>query len=184
MWQIIDTIRPFWAWVLLVASAGTLSVVWVMQYGFGILPCELCIWQRWPYVGIVIVASTAIIVRQWQQEDDQKFFSILAGIMATGGIFLALYHVGIEEHWWQRWSPSIVSDCATTQSTVTMNLEELREYFMSRTSVPPSCAQVSWSMFGLSLASYNGLFSFTLMIYCILITCSFLGIRRNNYEYK
>ena len=189
MWKIIGTIRPFWAWILLVVSAGILSVVWIMQYGFGLLPCDLCLWQRWPYYGLGVLALIVIIVRQWQKEDKkQKFFSISAGILATilatGGMFLALYHVGIEEYWWQRWYPSIVSECAATQSTTTMNIEELREYFMSRTSVTPSCAQVSWSLFGLSLASYNGLFSVALMIYCILITCSFFGIRRNNDEYK
>ena len=35
--------------VILAASAGALASAFVAQYVFGLEPCVLCIYQRWPF---------------------------------------------------------------------------------------------------------------------------------------
>ena len=34
----------------------------VSQYGFGLHPCEMCYWQRWPHQTAIVLALLALVV--------------------------------------------------------------------------------------------------------------------------
>ena len=57
--QNLLTIRTLAAAILIV-SAMTIGGAYVFQYGFNILPCEVCLWQR-PSYFIAIAAAIAIL---------------------------------------------------------------------------------------------------------------------------
>ena len=35
----------------------------VSQYGFGLSPCEMCYWQRWPHQAAIVLALLALLLR-------------------------------------------------------------------------------------------------------------------------
>jgi len=48
-------------WISLLVPAGLLGGAYVSQYGFGLFPCEMCWWQRYPHfaaIGLALLAFT------------------------------------------------------------------------------------------------------------------------------
>ena len=63
------------------------------------------------------------------------------------GTILALYHVGVENSWWRG-----TGGC-NAKGTEALTVAELKEAILSAPMV--SCGDVTWSLFGLSLATWN-----------------------------
>ena len=80
---------------LLAGAASALLLVAALGFqAAGYVPCELCILQRWPHLaaaGLAAVVLFAGFRRIW------ALLGLLAAAVATG---LALYHAGVELHWW------------------------------------------------------------------------------------
>jgi disulfide bond formation protein DsbB len=148
------------ALVILTAAITALSAVMIAQYGFGLLPCPLCIYQRVPYG---VVALLALLMQQPRLGGGRIGAALLALCAATfavgGGI--ALYHVGVEQHWWA--GPATCSGGIGAAASI--------EDLISQLSKPikiPACDQIAWSLFGVSMAGYNLLASVGL--------CGFAGL--------
>ena len=138
--------------LMLLAAAGSLALLvgaFIFQ-AFGYAPCKLCIWQRWPHgaaigAGVLILAMGPMAVLG---------FIGLLGALATGGI--GVYHTGIERGWWE--GPA---DC-TGRSDSLSGLSGSDLLSLDAQVNVIFCDEVAWSMFGLSMASWNALFSFAL----------------------
>jgi len=127
-------------------SAGLLIGALIFQYGFGMAPCKMCIWQRWPH-GIAIVLGALIYFM------PNRFIALLAGLVVLTGGGIGVYHAGVEQKWWQ--GPT---DCTGTGLSLTDNLLDM--------SAPISvvmCDVIPWSLFGVSMAGWNALLSFGLV---------------------
>lgn len=138
-----DPRRP--AFLLGLGSVAVLLVALTFQFGFGFLPCQLCIWQRWPYVIVAALAAVAVPFGQMRW-----MLALLLGAMAMALLFnsgLALYHTGVEQHWWIN-----SFDCGAPATTST-SLADLREQLMATPYVP--CDKIPWALFGISMAGYN-----------------------------
>lgn len=75
---------------------------------WGLAPCALCLWQRWPYwLAAGLAAGAAIAGGR-----ARRVLLGLAGVavLASGGI--ALLHVGVEQGWW----PSPLPGCTAPQA--------------------------------------------------------------------
>ena len=55
-----EQIKNIPLWAIPLYGIVVLSVAYIFEYGFGYLPCQLCLWQRLLWTGIVIIG--AIIV--------------------------------------------------------------------------------------------------------------------------
>lgn len=120
--------------------AALLSGAYISQYGFGLYPCEMCWWQRYPHfaaLGLGIVSFIAVPPRVW---------TALAGLAIITSGLIGGFHAGVEYGWWEG-----ITGCAR----VTGGLDVLDP------SVAPliRCDQAPWSLFGISLAGWNFLFS-------------------------
>jgi disulfide bond formation protein DsbB len=136
------------------AAAGTLALVLIAQYGFGLPPCEMCHWQRWPYIAALIFGLGALVLPRWRVQ--------LLGLAAlsfaiTGGI--GVFHAGVEWKWWQG-----LTSCGST-STAT-SLEDLRAQIMAAPVV--RCDEAAIRVFGLSMAGWNALWAAVLAIFTVL----------------
>ncbi len=138
-----------WLLAALLASAGALALALVGQFAFGLQPCILCLYERIPYLCVAFVALIGIVLPLGERQ--RRRLLVFAGLMFAGGAGLAVYHVGIEQHWWTSSIPGCVG--APVQ---TMSVEDLRASIL----VPlRSCDQVDWRLFGLTLAGWNAIAS-------------------------
>ncbi len=142
--------------LLLSGSIALLGGALGFQYLGGLHPCDLCIYQRIPHAVVIVLAVVAILT---SNRTSWPFWSILlAGLALLAGSMVAGFHVGVEQLWWQG-TPGCQN--AATPET----LEELRKQIMEQPVV--ACDTVAWSLFGISMASYNFVFSLALAIFAL-----------------
>lgn len=135
-------------------AAVTLGMAFLAQYGFGLAPCELCLWQRWPYGAAIAFAIAALALPRWRPA-----LLALAGfsILASGGI--AVFHVGVEEKWWQ--------GLASCSGAPTPNsIEALRAQLMAAPVV--RCDEAAFRFLSLSMAGWNAIWSLVLGAFALL----------------
>ena len=124
------------------------------QYVGGLMPCSLCLWQRWPHIIIVLLAVITLFVRM-----PRLVLSAIA-ITAASSVILAAYHAGVE---WQLWSGP--GGC-TANLTNSGDLTSLTDSLLSTPVV--RCDEVAWSFLGLSMAGWNSLFSLDICLIALL----------------
>lgn len=75
------------------AGVATLGIViaLISQYGFGWEPCQLCLWQRYPYYVGLGLAAPALF---WGVE--RRWLFAAAGLVFAIGAAIALYHSLVE----------------------------------------------------------------------------------------
>jgi len=119
-----------------------LGGAYVAQYGFGLPPCEMCWWQRYPHfaaVALALLSTFAAPRRLWVA-------LAAAAILISGAI--GAFHAGVEYGWWEG---------LTSCSTVDLGSGDPLEAIMNAPLV--RCDEVPWSLFGISLAGWNFLIS-------------------------
>jgi len=142
---------------VLVAILGSLSLLlgaFAFQYIGGYPPCKLCYWQRYPHI---IAIFFGVIY----------FYTLIAKIayISSGASFLSAafgaYHFGIEQGFWQ--GPNTCS----SGDVSTLSTDALIEQIMSAPII--KCDEVIWSLFNISMAGWNTIFSAFLGILWITI---------------
>ena len=127
----------------LVVPAALLGGAYISQYGFGLHPCEMCWWQRWPHfvaLGFALLAFVVPPQRVWT-------FAAALAILVSGAI--GLFHAGVEYGWWEG-----VTSCAAITAGGSGNaLEDIMNTPLVR------CDEAAWTLMGISLAGYNFLIS-------------------------
>ena len=153
---------PTAALLLALASGAVLLAVLALQYLGGLPPCPLCVWQRWPYVGVV---ALGLIGWRWRP----RVMLALAVPALLVGAGLGAYHVGVEQGWW-----ALPAGCAAGEGA--QSVEDLKRLLAE---APPACDQVSFTFLGLSLAGWNVITSLALAAYA---TAAALGLRRHTSQ--
>ncbi|MFL9839693.1 disulfide bond formation protein B [Sphingomonas sp. ST-64] len=115
----------------------------VSQYGFGLFPCEMCMWQRWPHYTAIVLAALSFVVRPARD----ALVGLAAIAIAISGA-IGAFHAGVEYGWWEG-----LTRCATTFSAGEGGLEAILNAPLIRCDVAP------WDLFGVSLAGWNAIFS-------------------------
>lgn len=147
------------AWVrnapllILAASAIVLGSAMASQYWGGLVPCKLCIWQRWPYVATIAAAVLALFVFR-STGARRALMGICAIAFAIGG-GIAVYHAGVELGWF----PGPTS-CTGDATLGAQTVEDLRRALLAQPVV--RCDEIQWSLFGISMAGYNAIVSIML----------------------
>ena len=127
--------------VPLALMAGALG----SQYLGGLVPCELCMYQRYPHYAAIVAAALAILLRRTPLTLP---LTVLAGllVLTSGGI--GAYHAGVEYKWWP--GPQ---HCTGTVAGGADFLKRLLAAPVIR------CDEPQWTLFGISLAGFNFLIS-------------------------
>ncbi len=127
-------------------SAGLMFGALIFQYGFGMAPCKMCIWQRWPHVIAIVLGAFIYFM-------PNRFIALLSGLVVLVGGGIGVYHAGVEQKWWE--GPT---DCTGTGLSLTDNLLD-----MTAPVNVVMCDVIPWSMFGISMAGWNAIISFGLV---------------------
>lgn len=134
---------------ILLVTVAILSSAYSAQYIGGLRPCILCLYERIPWL---ITGPLMLIIILMQFSGPARRMILLgAGLLMLAGAALGAYHVGVEQGYLQ--PPTSCSATATPS-----NLKDLKA--LLQTSLPPRCDEISWSLFGISLAGYNAIASF------------------------
>jgi disulfide bond formation protein DsbB len=132
--------------IALLLPAALLAGAWGSQL-FGLMPCEMCHWQRWPHYAAVVVAalSFAPLARP-----VQMLFVLFAAVLIAVSGAIGVFHAGVEYHWWQ-------GITACTAPVGTGDPMELLNQALRRPLV--RCDVPQWTLFGISLAGFNAILS-------------------------
>ena len=134
---------------ILAFSILSLSIAYFIQYVLGHKPCNLCVIERIPYIVAIIFISLIFILNKYH-----KIIYSLILIFFVFGAVVSFYHFGIEQGFF---SESLVCDLGNSQP---LNKEELLNQ-LKKTEVV-SCKDVTFRLFGLSLATINTIISIIL----------------------
>ncbi len=142
--------------LILAASVIVVGGALLSQYVGGLQPCELCLYQRWPYyAAIVLTAAAALLGRR----DTSRAVVALCALLFLAGGAVAFYHVGVEQKWFA--GPT----ACTAPSLTGGSIADLKAQLLA--TPPVRCDEVQWSLFGVSLAGWNMLASLGLVVFCI-----------------
>ena len=137
--------------IIFLVSILALASAFFIEYILGHQPCNLCIFERIPYLLAII-----IILLNFKFNQFEKFFILLLVIVFLFGAILSLYHLGIEQGFIQE---SLVCDLKSGSNL--LSKEEIMKQLQEKNV---SCKDVTFKIFGLSLTSYNILISLLISI--------------------
>jgi len=145
---------------LLLFSVLALAGAYVSQYGFGMEPCILCLYQRIPYFFIVLVSSISLFIKK--SEKIRLLLVGICGLSLIAGGMIAFYHVGVEQGKF-----SMSDGCEVGVEKVPSTLEEYTTQIMGKPNV--ACDEPQFVFLGLSMAAWNFLFSTSLGLITLIM---------------
>ena len=128
----------------LLAALSALGSAFTAQYVFDLWPCVLCLYQRWPYAAVILIALIGLIVGK---NIGPGYFLLLCAVGFATTAAIGGFHVGVEQGWWVG-----TAECVGDTSKA-MSVQELKAQIMSAPVV--RCDDIAWSLFGISMAGYN-----------------------------
>ena len=144
--------------LITVASVAILSTVLASEHWGGLHPCDLCTKQRIPYLVVIVGGTVATVLTMIGWRGVAALIITACGLAFLAGAGVGAYHVGIEQHWWEG-----SSACTGITTGAATNIEEMRDLVLAAPVV--RCDDISWSMFGISMAGYNVLASMVLAVF-------------------
>ena len=121
------------------APAALLGGAYVAQYGFGLPPCEMCWWQRYPHFAALGIGALAFVMK------PARTWVALAGLAILTSGLIGGYHAGVEYGWWEG-----ITACTASGANV-----------MDFSTPLIRCDVAPWTLWGISLAGFNFLISCT-----------------------
>tara|TARA_B100000686_G_C16035984_1_gene592956 strand:- start:1 stop:483 length:483 start_codon:yes stop_codon:yes gene_type:complete len=131
--------------LLIVASA------FFIEHELGHQPCRLCLYERIPYFLSILLIIKIFFIKIYERET-----LLLLSLVFIISACLAFYHFGIEQNFFEE---SLA--CAVDDLSENVTKEELLKQLSQNTI---SCKNVSFKIFGLSLAAINTIFSLILSV--------------------
>jgi len=138
-------------------------MAYFIEYVLKHQPCNLCLIERIPYFFSIIVISICLFAEKFE-----KISLIILSLIFFSATLIAFYHFGIEEGFIKE---SLVCDLNNKSNNLSKEalLNQLNE-------MPVSCKDVTFKIFGLSLATFN---IFISLILGVITTKLFLTYEKN-----
>ncbi len=146
-------------------SAATLAMAYISQYGFGLQPCMLCLYQRIPYA-LNIVFGICALLASFRYPRLMMLLLMLSVLSFFAGAAVAGFHVGVEQKWWQG-----IASCGGNVIPPHASVEDLRALLTQQRIV--RCDTPAWTLLGISMAGYNFMLSLALVVITLFL------VRRN-----
>ena len=128
--------------LVLVFSIIAILAAYFIQYALGHKPCNLCLIERVPYIFSIMIISICLFTKKFE-----KITLIILSLTFFTAALLSSYHFGIEQGFIKE---SLVCDLNNSINELSKEalLNQLKE-------MPISCKDVTFKVFGLSLATFN-----------------------------
>ena len=129
-----------------------LLFAYFVEYGLKHIPCNLCLIERIPFMITIILIFFVFIYSKYE-----KIILISIGLIFIFGALVSFYHFGIEQGFF---SESLVCELDSIGAGTTSAEELLKE--LGTKSV--SCKDVTFKIFGVSLATLNTIISLAISV--------------------
>ena len=128
--------------LMLVLSIFAILAAYFIQYALGHQPCNLCLIERVPYIFSIIIISICLFTGKFE-----KITLIILSLTFFAATLLSFYHFGVEQGFIKE---SLVCDLNSSNNELSKEalLNQLKK-------LPVSCKDVTFKIFGLSLATFN-----------------------------
>jgi disulfide bond formation protein DsbB len=127
----------------LLVPAVALAAAFGSQYLGGLVPCEMCWWQRYAHMAALALALLALVV------PGRALIWLAALAIATSGA-IGFYHAGVELHYFKGF----------TECTSTVTAGSTDDFLKAIMAAPlVRCDDIQWSLFGISMAGWNAILS-------------------------
>ncbi|MCX7337168.1 MAG: disulfide bond formation protein B [Pelagibacterales bacterium] len=159
----INKIHKYFIYIFVINLFVVSSALFI-EYILKVKPCALCIYQRYPYYLILLLSALFFLKNNWKYS-----LMILMTLTSIVGFFLAGYHVGIEY--------GVIDELSSCKTEISKNISKdilLKEL---QSKLAPSCKQVDFKLFGMSLALINMIMS---LIFAILYYKLFSWIKKTS----
>ena len=140
--------------IVLATSIAVLAGAWFFQLVVGLVACELCLAERWPWYAAIVIAGAFLGLKR---PEIERYAPALFGLLFLGAFCLAAYHVGVEQHWIA--GPDA---CTVSGSHHAKTIEELTAEIMAAPVV--RCDDIQWSLVGISLAGWDAVLSLAMVV--------------------
>jgi len=149
--------------LILLFSVFVLIAAYFIQYILKYQPCNLCLIERIPYIFSIIVILICLLTKKFEKES-----LIILSLIFFSATLIAFYHFGIEQGFIKE---SLVCDLNNESNNLS------KEALLSQLKIMPvSCKDVTFRIFGLSLATFN---IFINLILCFITVKLFLTYEKN-----
>ena len=132
------------------AAAFALGLALASEKWEGLVPCALCLLERWPYrVAIALGLVASVVPHRWA-----RALLVLVVLAMLADAAMAVVHVGVEQHYW----PSPLPECIAPRFTGGSIAERLAQ-MPARPAKP--CEDAAYLIPGLpiSMAAMNLLYA-------------------------
>ena len=144
----MNKVTNYFIAILFVNILVILSALFI-EFFLKVKPCILCIYQRYPYYIITFLSLIYFLKK------DLKILLILLIILTSlASITLSTYHVGIET--------GLIEETTSCKTSLNNNLSKDAILKQLESNLASSCKEVSFKLFGFSLASINIILSLIL----------------------
>ena len=143
--------KNFYLFVLFYSLLAIFFALYV-EYILGYKACKLCLYQRVPYIFAIFICFIG-----YNYFKNDKIL-ILVAIIFLISVLISGYHYGIENNIFDEFS-----GCVNNSLNITNKAELLK----SLNNNIPSCKDVNFKLFGISLAGINFLLSLLIVIYSL-----------------
>jgi len=137
-------------WLALLVPLALIGGALFSQFVGHLVPCEMCMWQRYPHYAAIGVAVLAFIIPD--RRATYALVAIAALLIATSGV-IGVLHAGVEYKWWPGFTP-----CTAGFKPGATGMEMIE---MLRHAPIVRCDTAQWTLFGISLAGFNAIISLT-----------------------
>jgi disulfide bond formation protein DsbB len=153
---------PFIFLALVLFSIAALASALIAQYAFGLHPCQLCIYQRVPFVVAILIGLCGLYAER------KNFIALRNGALGLLGLtflantVIAGFHTGVERKWWKGLEGCSAPDMTGSMAEI---LERIKSAPIAR------CDEIPWAdpILGLSMANYNSIFCLGVAVYCAIV---------------
>ncbi len=139
---------------LVVLGYSIFAIIYALyiEYYLNYQPCKLCLYQRVPFILAVFVSFVGF---NFPTKDEVLILLITIFVV---GMIISGYHFGIENNIFEEFK-----GCSNNS----LNITDKANLLKSLNQTLPSCKDMSFTLFGISLAGLNFLSTLFIVIYSV-----------------
>lgn len=132
----------------LLVPAALLAGAFGSEIWGGLVPCEMCWWQRYPHLAALAFAILALLAGRMPDRGRSLVWLAALAIATSGAI--GVYHAGVELEYFEGFT-----QCAS--GAAGRSVEEILKAVMATPLI--RCDEIQWSFLGISMAGWNAILS-------------------------